>query len=81
MYKLFRANDTQGLRYYFSERSAYCMVGEIVMGRNDEFEVIDIEGDFTDDAEHTLPEWVGMKRLIQVRSGTRSSRFRMYGLA
>jgi LysM repeat protein len=29
------------------------MAGEIVMRRNDEFEIVDMEGDFTDDAENT----------------------------
>jgi LysM repeat protein len=53
-YKLFRANDTHGLRYYFSERKAHCTAGEIVMGRNDNFEIVDIEEDFTDDEEHTF---------------------------
>ena len=52
-YKLLRADDTHGLPYYFSERKAHFTVGEIVIGRNDYFEIADIEEDFTDDAEHT----------------------------
>jgi LysM repeat protein len=42
-----------GFRYYFSEFYAYCVAGEIVMRKNDEFEIVDIEEDFTDDEQHT----------------------------
>ena len=42
-----------GFRHYFSQFYAYCVAGEIVMRRNDEFEIVDIEKDFTDDEEHT----------------------------